>query len=94
MVDTNPRYESWGDPKDELFSGAKAWGSDGPWRAVDAEETTLAANDDGDTFNDAKLSHTQPWRSRYPTPRDLKERLAKSSSSYDRIQDTAFWWEV
>lgn len=61
---------------------------------MDAEETTLAANDDGDTFNDARLSHTQPWRSRYPTPRDLKERLAKSSSSYDRIQDTAFWWQV
>lgn len=58
------------------------------------EEAKLAVDDNRNVFNDARLSHTQPWRSRYPTPRDLKERLAKSSSSYDRIQDTAFWWEV
>ena len=54
----------------------------------------MELDEDGDVFNDAKLGHTQPWRSRYPTPRDLKERLAKSSSSDDRIQDTTFWWEV
>lgn len=57
----------------------------------------MAPENDGDGFNDAKLSHTQPWRSRYPTPkaRDLKERLGNSSSSsYDRVQGTAFWWEV
>lgn len=54
----------------------------------------MAFGDDADVFNDAKLSHCQPWRSRYPTPRDLKERLARGSSSYDRVQDTAFWWDV
>jgi hypothetical protein len=52
-------------------------------------------NDEGDVFNDTRLSHAQPWRMRYPTPRDLKERLAKNSmSSYDGIQDTAFWWAM
>jgi hypothetical protein len=62
---------------------------------MDGRETTLAVDDDRDVFNDAKLSHAQPWRSRYPTPRDLKDRLAKKSlSSYDRMQETALWWEV
>ena len=41
--------------------------------------------DEGHIFNDAKLSHTQPWRSRYPTPRDLKERLARGSGSDDGV---------
>lgn len=36
-----------------------------------------------DIYNDTKLSRTQPWRLRYPTPRDLKEQLLRSSVSDD-----------
>lgn len=34
-------------------------------------------------YNDARLSRTQPWRSRYPTPHGVKEHLARSSASDD-----------
>lgn len=32
---------------------------------------------DGPVYNDKALSRRQPWRSRYPTPRGLKEQLAR-----------------
>lgn len=40
--------------------------------------------DENNSYNDASLSRRQPWRSRYPTPHDLKEQLARST---DGTQD-------
>lgn len=34
-------------------------------------------------YNDTRLSRAQPWRSRYPTPHDVKEQLVRSSASDD-----------
>lgn len=36
-------------------------------------------------YNDAKLSLTKPWRSRYPTPHSLKEQLASRFMSDDGV---------
>lgn len=36
---------------------------------------------DGKVYNDTQLSRRQPWRSRYPTPHELKEQLARRTDS-------------
>lgn len=36
---------------------------------------------DKNVYNDTRLSRAQPWRSRYPTPQDLKEQLAQRGNS-------------
>lgn len=36
---------------------------------------------DRNVYNDTKLSRAQPWRSRYPTPHDLKEQLSQRGHS-------------
>lgn len=40
-------------------------------------------------YNDAKLSRTQPWRLRYPTPHDLKEQLSRENLASDGSHDGA-----
>ncbi|ROW08273.1 hypothetical protein VMCG_03151 [Cytospora schulzeri] len=85
MTEAPPRYGHWDGPGDELFGGAKAWGSDGPINVTQKATGRVGFHDGGNTFNDAKLSRTQPWRLRYPTPRDLKEQLARSSASDDGV---------
>ncbi|KUI69245.1 hypothetical protein VM1G_11620 [Cytospora mali] len=85
MAETPPRYEQWDGPGDELFGGAEAWGNEGPINVMKKASERVAFHDGGNTFNDTRLSHTQPWRLRYPTPRDLKERLARESVSDDGV---------
>lgn len=41
------------------------------------------AGEHASAYNDTKLSRTQPWRLRYPTPHDLKEHLSRTSASDD-----------
>lgn len=78
-----PRYREWDGPGDELFGGAKAWGNDGSSNVTKKVGERVAYYGGKDTFNDAELSRTQPWRLRYPTPRDLKEQLARSPAPDD-----------
>lgn len=40
---------------------------------------------DANVYNDSKLSRSQPWRLRYPTPHDLKEQLSRGSASDDGV---------
>lgn len=40
---------------------------------------TSGAGKNANVYNDTKLSRTQPWRLRYPTPHDLKEHLSRTS---------------
>lgn len=72
--------------------GASAWGrkggsdtsgGEGSVRGSRKNMVTFgAAGGDGripgssSSYNDPRLSRAQPWRSRYPTPHDLKDRIA------------------
>lgn len=44
--------------------------------AVMVDKTSTKSENDGNTHQDTRLSRSQPWRSRYPTPRDVEEHFA------------------
>lgn len=87
---------AWGDGRNNRSRGSDASGG-GSVRLMEKTRNKLVkigaggsgngssrgAYDDGGHYNDASLSRSQPWRSRYPTPQDLKEQLARSSASDD-----------
>lgn len=46
-------------------------------------------------YNDPRLSRAQPWRSRYPTPHDLKDKVAGSyAASTDHEAYEASIWKM
>lgn len=50
-------------------------------KAVRLSDKNSNGENNKDVYNDTRLSHAQPWRSRYPTPHDLKEQLAQRGNS-------------
>lgn len=59
----------------KISKEAKREGSGSGWDEGGAQNENV--------YNDTKLSRTQPWRLRYPTPHDLKEQLSHSSAEED-----------
>lgn len=59
--------------------GAQVAHAGGPTRS-DCQAHGMTFDNAG-MYNDAQLSRTQPWRSRYPTPQNLKEYVRRSSIS-------------
>lgn len=71
-------------------------------RVVTISDKNSIEENDKNVYNDTRLSHAQPWRSRYPTPHDLKEQLAQRGNSFmgnsDGTQDEGWGslsvWDV
>lgn len=50
-------------------------------KVITISEDTSEEDNDSNVYNDTRLGRTQPWRSRYPTPHDLKERLVRKANA-------------